>query len=37
MEHDEILKIGLVVIVLVVLVIWINRCGGEKIRITKSI
>lgn len=36
MEPEEILKIGLVVIVLVVLFVWINRCSGEKIRINNG-
>ena len=33
MKHEDILKIGLVAIVLVVIYVWINRCSGEKIRI----
>jgi hypothetical protein len=36
MENDEILKIGLVTIVLVVLFVWINRCSGDKVRINNS-
>jgi len=33
MGDEDILKIGLVVIVLVVMFVWINRCSGTKIRI----
>jgi hypothetical protein len=33
MKDEDIVKIGLVAIVLVVLYVWINRCSGDKIRI----
>ena len=33
MKEEELLKIVLVVLVLVVLFVWINRCSGDKIRV----
>ena len=37
MEHEDILKIGLVAIVLVVVYVWINRCRDDKIRINNPV